>query len=69
MTHIYAIQEDTGERKCVAIKCDECGKEVKPGEEYMNSDWTKRGLYYGLGDGRDTSWDYCGQCTYDMLGR
>jgi hypothetical protein len=57
--NIYAINENTGNRRLVAIECDLCSEQIKPGKKFVESSWKTRGVYYGPGDERNTEIDLC----------
>lgn len=49
MGRIYAVREDNGVRKLVAIRCDWCGAEIAPGPDIAASGWMEAGFDHGLG--------------------
>lgn len=55
MSLVYAVRDDNGLRKLVAIRCDMCEKEIAPGPDILNSGWERIGTdKYEI--------DYCPVC-------
>ncbi len=42
---VYAVNEETGKRKLIEIRCDGagCDASIKPGPEIVTSGWERRG--------------------------
>lgn len=40
---IYATREDNGKPVLVALRCDKCGKKIKPSSLISKSGWSKSG--------------------------
>lgn len=57
MSRIYAIREDNGGRILVAIECERCDAQIKPGPDIAESGWVKRGVR--ALDGTIDEYDYC----------
>lgn len=60
MSGKYAYDENN-KRYLVLIECDFCDAIIKPGKEYINSEWTTFGLHDGFRN--LIAWDLCPDCT------
>ena len=57
---VYVVQEDTGNRLLIALRCDKCDAEILPHKDIAKSGWIEVG-YGSLGD-----WSirhYCDKCA------
>ena len=63
MGYIYAIREDNGKKVLVALRCDKCGKEIKPNPDIAKSGWTIKGTYVFNNSGKTTEYFYCNECS------
>lgn len=61
MCQIYAVREDNRKRVLVAIVCDSCDAEIKPGKQLIESDWVFE-VWYNKSD-RYSSY-YCPECSH-----
>lgn len=59
---VYAQREDDGRRALVAIKCDDCGIEIKPSQDIATSGWIKYGWDNGIGTDK-SEYEYCPKCA------
>lgn len=65
---VYATRDVDGESVLVAIRCDNCGAEVKPSPEITKSGWVKVGRYAGPGCHNHTC-AYCPECDWQRMSR
>lgn len=63
MSHVYGMNEVTGERVLLYIECDFCTATIKPNPQINESGWEKRGTYHGPGDDRNIEVHLCPRCA------